>query len=564
MVSLFSARAAAHPDRPALVVVEPGTGTMESVTYGELAARAAAIAGGLRRAGLCDQARVLLAGPLSVDFYALALALVGSGGVVVLLDGAMSRTRLLRALRTARVAAIVGSAPLLRRWWMIPPLWRVRRYAVGGRPHGTRPFGELVGPATELRDGAPDRVANISFTSGSSGHAKGAVRTNAIVAAQVRALAAELPARDGDVDMTAFPAAVFPNLCTGVTTVIPPVNLREPASIDPVAVLASMQAHGVTTVSAAPAFARRLAVHIHATGTRPRSVRRVSVGGAPVSRSLCHLVVSAFPDAETMVVYGSTEAEPVAHVSMAEVVDSAGDGLLVGRPVDAADVALVELPRSIDGPLAQSALEATHRGVGEVIVRGAHVGRDYVGDPDALATNKICTEDGTVWHRLGDVARRDKRGRLWLLGPRGGTVVHRGTDVHPFVVEERIRGIPGVQDAAFVAHRAAPEGELAVVLDDERAVTGIGAVLRELRLDVPIRRLGALPVDARHNSKIDRPALAQQLEAMVHRAVGGRGDVVHVVGPPGIGKSRTAREAAALAADRGVEVVRGLLRIPRP
>ena len=45
------------------------------------------------------------------------------------------------------------------------------------------------------------------------------------------------------------------------------------------------------------------------------------------------------------------------------------------------------------------------------------------------------------------------------------------------------------------------------------------------------------------------------LEAMVDRAIGGRGGVVNVVGPPGIGKSRAAREAAALAAGRGVEVV---------
>ena len=44
------------------------------------------------------------------------------------------------------------------------------------------------------------------------------------------------------------------------------------------------------------------------------------------------------------------------------------------------------------------------------------------------------------------------------------------------------------------------------------------------------------------------------LDAMVERAIGGRGGVVNVVGPPGIGKSRAAREAAALAAGRGVEV----------
>ena len=76
---------------------------------------------------------------------------------------------------------------------------------------------------------------------------------------------------------------------------------------------------------------------------------------------------------------------------------------------------------------------------------------------------------------------------------------------------------------------------------------------------MPARRLVA--IGPRHGlvgrteaSLVGRRWEMAALDAMVDRAIGGRGGVVNVVGPPGIGKSRMAREAAALAAGRGVEV----------
>ena len=79
--------------------------------------------------------------------------------------------------------------------------------------------------------------------------------------------------------------------------------------------------------------------------------------------------------------------------------------------------------------------------------------------------------------------------------------------------------------------------------------------------DEPVRarRLLAIgprdgPVGRAEASLVGRGWEMAALDAMVERMIGGRGGVVNVVGPPGIGKSRVAREASAFAGDRGVEV----------
>jgi hypothetical protein len=80
--------------------------------------------------------------------------------------------------------------------------------------------------------------------------------------------------------------------------------------------------------------------------------------------------------------------------------------------------------------------------------------------------------------------------------------------------------------------------------------------------DEPLSARRLLAIQPRHalvrgteSRLVGRREEMAALDAMVDRAVGGRGGVVGVVGAPGIGKSRMAREAAALAAGRGVELV---------
>ena len=502
------------PDQPALVVTSAGDPNASSITFGALVERAGGFAGGLATAGFRAGDRIVCAAPPSPDFYAFALALLASRMPVVLIDGSLGGGRLIGALRAARARAVVSTAAALRRWPLVPPLVRMRRYAIDGAPFGVRSFGELLGAPAALPEPRADETPGvISFTSGSTGRAKGVNRTHAVLLGQHLAIAETFPVRPGDVDMPCFPAVVLHNLMSGIATVLPPLDLRRPWDCDPRLVLQSIEQWGVTTLSGAPAYVERLADEVVTSGRRPESLRLVVVGGAPVSRRLCARVLEAFPGAECVVAYGATEAEPIAHVGMREVLESDGDGLLVGVPAASREVVLASFPDRVESELASGELDARASRVGEVLVAGLGVSGDYVGDPDLASLTKLRESDGRVWHRTGDIARRDDRGRLWLLGRRGQVVDHDGTPVYPLHLEELVGELPGVSRAALVASPSGNGGALAVAGEDT-AEAEVRRRLDELGLTgLPVRPVDSIPMDRRHHSKVDRPELARQLAA---------------------------------------------------
>src|SRR5690606_25872469 len=92
--------------------------------------------------------------------------------------------------------------------------------------------------------------------------------------------------------------------------------------------------------------------------------------------------------------------------------------------------------------------------VGELLVTGDHVQKDYFQDPAAVARNKVTGPDGRVWHRLGDLGRLDERGRIWLVGRVSDAVaLPDGRRLYPIAVEAVAREVQGVRQAALVAHR---------------------------------------------------------------------------------------------------------------
>lgn len=518
--------AATAPANQLAIALPPITGSLDGpqITFGALRQRIAEFQRGIDRSGLRPGDRVVMLSPVSIDFFALALALWGSGQVLVFLDGRLDRKRFLRVLSAAGAQAIVSVRQLLRLWPVVPALWSLRRIVSDGAVWGAERLEQLRLPTDQpprvVEPGSPEQSALISFTSGSTGRPKGADRTHAILLAQHHALQAHAPGRAGEIDMPCFPAVVLHNLSCGIGSVVPPIDLRHPATADPERVAAAIEHYGVQSLSGAPAYTARVCQYLQTSRRRLPSVRRLFVGGAPVSRRLGTQILQAFPGAQAEAVYGSTEAEPMAGVAVEELVATPGDGYLVGRVAAPAEIELVDLPEL--APRLDAAGLVPHRVAnadsGEVVVRGPHVNRLYIGDDEANRRFKIPAPDGSIWHRTGDLARLDSNSRLWLTGRVPDRFTHHGKRLLPFVIESAvIDAVPEVENVALIAHPAAPEGEILLCCAPavaEQAFTATRRVLAERELSqLPVRRIAAIPTDARHNSKIDRPALRDQMAA---------------------------------------------------
>jgi len=510
-------RAGLHPERTA--IVEYAGGKRRQVSFGGLAERVAALSGGMREAGIGPGDRVLLFVPMSIDLYVALLATLHAGGTAVFLDAWAGRERLDAAVAAARPEAFVGSprahllrllSPAVR---SIPVKWlagrRWPRLARHERPDATA-LAALV---------SPDAPALVTFTTGSTGRPKGAARSHGFLWAQHRALAAHLRLTEKDVDMPTLPVFVLNNLAAGTASVIPDFDPRHPAEIDPEAIFAQVLAEGVTTSSGSPAFYQRLAGWCAAHG-RKLPLRAVFTGGAPVYPPLARLLADTV-EGEAHVVYGSTEAEPVAGIearAMLEAMERGGEGICVGAPVPEVELRIL---RPHDGPVelgprGWAEWDAAPGETGEVAVTGDHVLAGYLDDPSADRENKV-RDGGRVWHRTGDAARLDAEGRLWLMGRVSQRVERGGATGWSTPAEVRALGAPGVRHAAYLGLPDPDLGQRAVLCveteggrldDDTRA-----AILERLR-PIPVDELRALPRiprDPRHASKTDTAALRRKL-----------------------------------------------------
>ena len=527
IASTLTETAARFPEQAA--VVEPSG---RRVSFRELDQLSNRLARGLRGVGVENGDRLVLMVRPGIEFISLTFALFKAGAVVVLIDPGMGPRRVFRCLDQVEPHGFVALSAVHamrivagRRFATARKNVTVgRRWFWGGTTYERLAQTADVGPAPISQTGSTDPAA-IIFTSGSTGPAKGVVYEHGMFSAQVAALRDYYHIEPGGVDLPGLPLFALFNSAMGVTTVIPDMDPTRPARVDPRKIRAAIEREGVTQGFGSPAIWNRVGRYCETERIEFPSLVRVFSAGAPVPVEVLRRMKATLvrPHAEIHTPYGATEALPVASITATQVLaetaamTARGAGTCVGVPLPTIRLKII---RFSDGPIAQLAdvSELSTGEIGEIIVQGAVVTREYFRQPASTANAKIKGGD-SFWHRMGDVGYLDAEGRLWFCGRKSQTVETSYGRIFTDRVEPIINTHPRVARCALVGVGTKPNQTPVVVVELE---TGAGSaeLTRELQqlaqthettrsIDRFLYYRGSLPVDVRHNTKINREFLAE-------------------------------------------------------
>lgn len=575
-ISRFIKNADDTPDKIALQLPEM-EGQLciaeESITYGELSNLVASYQRLWQQKGWKAGDRVIVILKPSKELYAIALSLFSLGIVAVFIDTGMGRKKIQMAIRDSNASAIISMQALIKLFWFVPALWPLKRYCIDGSGLGYRNIidqvNEISSSKQDLKLTAIERSDSdhglISFTSGSTGRPKGADRTHFSLIQQHLAIRDHWQDEVGDIDCPCFPVMVLHNLSCGMTTIMPKVDLAQPSGVNAKIVIEQIRQHKITRLSGAPAYINKLVDFVLSNEGGNKAVEEINslvVGGATVSKVLAHKIRRAFPNADARIVYGSTEAEPISHVSIEEYLSNEKsdetlnektselqEGYLVGHIASQvelliSDFSALESEKSNKGELITEtdllSNECKQGEIGEILVSGNHVLKQYIDNPKANQENKIprpnVEETKAVWHRTGDCGYRDKQGRLWLSG-RIKDVIHINNHAfQPYPIEQVLDAINGVSRSAVLSYEDSLY--LFIQLDNELKSSESNSqqtvqsavqstVLKAISsyfssfgvYTVNYIEVNKIPVDGRHNSKIDRPQLRSDLDRQAFKRV---------------------------------------------
>lgn len=443
-VAAWLARAGrALPDRPAVGV---GPGVHQS--YAELAARAARLAAGLSALGLAPGDRVVIAARNCAEYMECLYGIWWGGFAAVPANAKLHGAELAWMIDNAGAAVCLATPKEAQAIDAHRP-GRLRHLIEIGSADYAGLFRAEGGPMVEA---APDALAWLFYTSGTTGRPKGAMITHRNLVAMTFGYLADVdPTGPADAVLHAAPMShgsglyILPHVCRGAVNVVP-----ESGGFEAEEVFRLVAARPGTSMFAAPTMIKRLVDS--PADFDPRSLRTLVWGGAPMYVEDVKRALDRFGP-RLAEIFGQGESPMTGTVLPREIIaDRAHPRWLerIGSAGIANSACEIRVAGPDDAPLPVGE-------TGEVLIRGDCVIPGYWRNPEASAE----TLRGG-WLHTGDVGMMDAEGFLTLKDRSKDVIISGGTNIYPREVEEVLLTHPGVREVSVIGRPEPEWGEVVV------------------------------------------------------------------------------------------------------
>jgi long-chain acyl-CoA synthetase len=438
IADLVRVHARTRPDRPALTA---GDATW---TFSELDARSNQVAQALAALAVESQDRVAFLGKNSPEFFEVLLGAAKLDAVTVAVNWRLAAPEVAYVLNDARAKLLVVGSEFASVIAAIEhELITVRKVIVVGEPGPHESFAAWMAPARPQDPGieaAPEAVALQLYTSGTTGHPKGALLTN-------RNLSAMLPGTsqdwgfDGDsVNLVAMPLFHVGGVgwaMVGMFVGAHSLLLRE---VDPAEILRVIPRHRVTHALFVPAVLQGILATPGVEDTDFSSLRYVVYGASPIAVDVLSRSLDRF-GCGFIQGYGLTETTGAVVHLMPDDHDPTGPNAhrlrSAGTPMRGVEMRVVEPRSGKDEPPGE---------VGEIWVRSPQVMKGYWNRPDDTAA----AIDADGWFRTGDAGYRDSDGYLYIHDRVKDLIISGGENIYPTEIENVLMSHAGVADVAVI------------------------------------------------------------------------------------------------------------------
>ena len=473
----------------------------QKITYKNLYNKVAKFQNYLQDKGIKKGNKVLVLVPMSVELYVTLLAIWSIGAIPCFMDAGFIKNGM-KKNEFNDIDALIGITKYIVYSNINKNLKKLKLKINVNEIDKIQEKQEL-----QIIDLDEEYPGILTYTSGTTGTPKIAERTHQFLQFQGEILEQEINYEKGDIELSSIPIFTLSNINVGITTVIANGNYSNLGNSKPEKLVKQIKENNINRIMSAPGLLNIIVNYCLKKNLLLTNVKKIFTGGGAVFLDFIGNLKKVFPKAKIVTLYGSTEAEPIAKLTIDEITEKDiedtqnGKGILAGDIIGVEDCKIIKTNIEQIGNITKEQFKNIQTDkIGEIVVTGKNVLKGYVngiGDKE----NKFSVE-GKKYHRTGDLGIIDENNKLWL----------RGRIKEPFFnIEATLHSKLKIGKTAILKN----QDKIILVLEKKNLTPedDIKKAITFEKID-EIKYINKIPVDKRHSTKVDYKELRKKLKIM--------------------------------------------------